>query len=229
MIESTKRQDWGVIFDMDGVLIDSYRAHLEAFRRMLANYDLKMSAQQFENTFGRTNPDIFALLFPHVNPEHYDHMGAEKEAAFRELLAEDFPEMAGAGALVSALHDAGARMAIGTSGPPENVQAVLRKLPGGSHIRETVTARDIMRGKPDPEVFLAAADKIGLSPDACAVVEDAPAGVQAGKSAGCAVIGLTGTVTRRHLAKADLVADSLYDLTPATILDLIRANKASSP
>ena len=225
--EPAKKQVWGVIFDMDGVLIDSNRAHLEAFRRMLANYDLKINEQQFGNTFGRTNPDIFALLFPHVTPAHYDRMGAEKEAFFREIMAQDFPEMAGAGALISALHDAGARMAIGTSGPPENVQAVLRKLPGASHIQEAVTARDIMRGKPDPEVFLAAADKIGLSPDACAVVEDAPAGVQAGKSAGCAVIGLTGTVTRKHLAQADLVVDSLYDLTPATILDLIRANRTS--
>jgi HAD superfamily hydrolase (TIGR01509 family) len=224
MTELTKNDAWGVIFDMDGVLIDSYRSHLAAFQRMLANYDLKMSEEQFANIFGRTNPDIFALLYPEFNPEDYARLSDEKEAAFRDIIADNFPEMDGAAELIDALHGTGAILAIGSSGSPENVETVLRMLPGGEHIRVTTHAKEITRGKPDPEVFLNAAGKMGLPPARCVVVEDAPVGVTAGKAAGCAVVGITGTVSRRYLKEADLVIDSLRDLTPAIFMDLIASN-----
>jgi sugar-phosphatase len=100
-------------------------------------------------------------------------------------------------------------------------------LPGGEHIKATTHAKEITHGKPHPEVFLNAAAKMGLSPNACAVVEDAPAGVKAGKSAGCAVVGITGTASRGRLAEADLIIDSLRELTPAIFRDLIRSNNKS--
>jgi len=93
--EITSKSAWGVIFDMDGVLIDSYHAHLAAFQRMLANYNLEMSAEQFSGIFGRTNPDIFSLLYPRLNRADYDKLSDEKEAAFREIIAVNFPEMDG--------------------------------------------------------------------------------------------------------------------------------------
>ena len=209
---------------MDGVLVDSYQAHLAAFQRVLASYDLEMSAEQFSGIFGRTNPDIFALLYPELDRKDYTRLSEEKEAAFREIIADHFPAMDGAAELIDALHGAGAILAIGSSGSPENVRTVLQILPGGEHIKATTNAKEIRRGKPDPEVFLNAAGKIGLAPAACVVVEDAPAGVKAGKAAGCAVIAITGTVSRRHLEGADLVVESLRDLTPAIFLDLIRSN-----
>ena len=209
---------------MDGVLVDSYQAHLSAFQRMLANYDLEMSEAQFSTIFGRTNPDIFALLYPELNRKDYARLSEEKEAAFRETIADNFPEMDGGAELIDALHGAGAILAIGSSGSPENIRTVLQMLPGGEYIKATTHAKEITHGKPDPEVFLNAAGKIGLSPAKCVVVEDAPAGVKAGKAAGCAVIGITGTVSRRHLKGADLVIESLRDLTPAIFHDLIRSN-----
>jgi beta-phosphoglucomutase len=227
MSKITKENAWAVIFDMDGVLVDSYQAHLAAFQRMLANYDLEMSEAQFSTIFGRTNPDIFALLYPELDRKDYARLSEEKEAAFREIIADNFPEMDGAAELIDALHGAGAILAIGSSGSPENVRTVLQMLPGGEHIKITTNAKEITHGKPDPEVFLNAAGKIGLASTACVVVEDAPAGVKAGKAAGCAVIGITGTVARRHLEGADLVIESLRDLTPAIFIDLIRSNVKS--
>lgn len=222
--ETRLKLAWGVIFDMDGVLVDSYKAHLTAFQRMLANYDLQMSPEQLSSIFGQTNPDIFRQLYPEFNPKDYARLSEEKEAAFREILAIDFPEMDGAAELIDALHAAGAILAIGSSGSPENVRTVLQKLAGGQYFKATTHAKEITRGKPDPEVFLKAAGKIGLEPAACAVVEDAPVGVQAGKAAGCAVIAITGTASRQHLAGADLIVDSLRQLTPAVFQDLIRFN-----
>ncbi len=217
-----QEKTWGVIFDMDGVLIDSYRAHFLAWRRMLRNHNLDITEEQFTASFGKTNPDILAQLYPSLNPEDYPMLAGEKEAAFREIISVDFPDMDGAAELITALHKAGAALAIGSSGPRENVEAVLDMLPGGEHFVAITNANEITRGKPDPEVFIKTAQKLGLPPGRCVVVEDAPAGVMAGKAAGCAVIAITGTTSRDHLAQADLVVDSVRELTPETFKGLIR-------
>ncbi|MBW1689966.1 MAG: HAD family phosphatase [Deltaproteobacteria bacterium] len=216
-----EQHTWGVIFDMDGVLIDSYRAHFLSWRKMLRNHGLDITEEQFAATFGRTNPDIFARLYPSVKKEHYPVLAEEKEAAFREIISTDFPEMKGASELIKALHEAGAALAIGSSGPRENLEAVLNALPGGTHFMATTNGSELTWGKPDPEVFLTAARKLGLPPERCVVVEDASVGVAAGKAAGCAVIAITGTATREHLKDADLVVDSLRELTPEIFKDLI--------
>jgi beta-phosphoglucomutase len=208
--------DFGVIFDVDGVLVDSYRAHLESWRRVAADHDLTMTDADFARTFGRTSRDIIQ----HLWPGRFDDAGvlafdAQKESLYRELLRDHFPEMAGAGDLIAALHEAGFRLAIGSSGPPENVALVKRKIPHGQWITATINGTDVKHGKPDPEVFLIAAQRLGLDPSRCAVVEDAPAGLQAARRAGMIAIGLTGTAPRETLAlHAHLVVDRLSELTP---------------
>jgi beta-phosphoglucomutase len=221
VVNPNQQHTWGVIFDMDGVLIDSYRAHFLSWQKMLQDHGLDITEEQFAATFGRTNPDIFARLYPSVKQEQYHALAEEKEAAFREIISADFPAMDGASELIAALHRAGAALAIGSSGPPENLEAVLRELPGGTHFMATTNGSEIARGKPHPEVFLTAARKLGLPPERCVVVEDAPAGVAAGKAAGCAVIALTGTAARQQLAGADLVVDSLRKLTPEIVKKLL--------
>jgi HAD superfamily hydrolase (TIGR01509 family) len=136
--------------------------------------------------------------------------------------------MDGATELLQSLSDAGFAMAIGSSGPPENVQCVLDELPGGNFIAASVNGQDVSKGKPDPEVFLKAAKKLGISPKRCAVVEDAPAGIQAARAAGSVAIALTGTASRAKLAEqAHLVVDSLRELTPECIAEWIGHNAAS--
>lgn len=213
--------NWGVIFYMDGVLIDSYCAHFLSWRKMLRNHGLDITEEQFASTFGQTNPDIFAQLYPSIKRQYYPALAEEKETAFREIISTDFPEMDGASELIAALNEAGAYLAIGSSGPPENLEAVLNALPGGTHFMATTNGNELTWGKPNPEVFLTAARKLGLLPERCVVVEDAPAGVTAGKAAGYAVIALTGTAKRKHLAGADLVVDSLRELTPELFKNLI--------
>ena len=218
---SDPETSWGVIFDMDGVLIDSYAAHFEAWRRMLQNHGLDITEAQFAATFGQTNADIFAGLFPSLPRDRYAALGEEKEALFRQVITHRFPEKAGASDLVRALHAAGARLAIGSSGPPENVRAALSRLPAGGLFEATTDGSEIRRGKPHPEVFLKAAAKISLPPRRCVVVEDAPVGVAAGKAAGCAVVAVTGTAPRSQLAEADLVVDSLRELDAARMRSLV--------
>ena len=114
------------------------------------------------------------------------------------------------------------KLAVGSSGPPENVELVLEQL-GAKHLfGATVTARDVTRGKPDPQVFLVAAARLGVPPERCAVVEDAPLGVAAANAAGMASIGLASTGrTVESLLAAELVVGSLDKLSPQVIGELI--------
>jgi beta-phosphoglucomutase len=213
----------GVIFDMDGVLVDSYRAHFESWRRLGASIGAEMTEPQFAATFGRTTQDIIRRLWSdRIGDADLRELDDFKEAAYRDILDADFPEMDGAGELLGALHEAGFALAVGSSGPAENVELVLRKLPGAEHIAAAVDGHEVTHGKPHPEVFLLAAAKIDIPPANCAVVEDAPAGIEAARRAGMAAIGLTGTAERDKLAeRAHLVVDSLRDLSPAQIAELI--------
>ena len=212
-----------VIFDMDGVLVDSYDAHFESWKRPGAEHGLTMTEEQFAGTFGRTSADIIQYLWPgQCTSDDVAAWDDRKEALYREVLRAHFPAMDGASELLAALHEAGYAMAIGSSGPPENVQLVLDSLPGAEHITASVTGKDVTNGKPDPQVFLIAAKKLGVEPIRCAVLEDAPAGVQAARRANMAAVALTGTADRQTLAAdADVVVESLRELTPQSLAALI--------
>lgn len=218
-----------VIFDMDGVLIDSYDAHLKSWMRMAENRGLEMTEEMFASSFGQTNQTIIPQRWPECDdPDTIQAISDEKEVAFREILHENFPEMTGAGDLLRRLDEAGFALAVGSSGPTENVKAVLEELPEAGRITARVTGSDVSHGKPHPEVFLAAAEKLRIAPDDCLVVEDAAAGVEAARRAGMACIALTGTTSAEVLEQrgAHRVVDSLEVITPAGVTRAIDENKA---
>ena len=207
---------------MDGVLVDSYQAHFESWRQTARAHGLDMTEQQFSGTFGRTTREIITALWgDSVSGDRVAEWDDQKELAYRHILDADFPEMNGAAELLSALGAAGLKLAVGSSGPPENVELVLEHL-GADLFSAAVTARDVTHGKPHPEVFLKAAAKLQIAPANCAVVEDAPAGIQAARRAGMVAIAITGTARREKLAaEAHLVIDSLNELSPEIIISLI--------
>ena len=217
-----------VIFDMDGVLVDSYQAHLASWGQLGREHGLTMTAEQFSATFGRTSRDIIRNLWgDSVAEADIPAWDDRKEAFYREIIRRDFPAMDGATELLRSLAAAGFAMAIGSSGPPENIEAVMECLPGAELISARVTGADVTRGKPDPQVFLIAAEKLGLAPADCAVIEDAPAGVQAARAAGMAAVAITGTADRNTLAaRAHIVVDSLRELSPELIGQLIDSHSA---
>jgi beta-phosphoglucomutase len=220
-----------VIFDMDGVLVDSYRTHYRSWQMVAASRGRSMSREDFDATFGRTSREIIAALWPESvsSDEDIARLDAQKEAAFREILAADFPAMPGVKPLLESLHAAGFALAVGSSGPPENVDLVLDRLGKRPLFGAVVHGMDVTRGKPDPQVFLLAAERLGVPPGRCAVVEDAPLGIAAAKAAGMASVGLVSTGrSRAILAAADLVAGSLEELSPATFRSLIAGRATSS-
>ena len=216
--------DLAAIFDMDGVLVDSYRAHFESWRAVAVEEGLSVTEEEFATTFGRTSREIIAALWgeDRYTPDEILALDDRKEAAFRDIVRDEFPAMSGAVELLEALAGARFALAVGSSGPPANIELVLDRL-GCRHLfGATITGMDVTRGKPDPQVFLLAAEGLGIEPSRCAVVEDAPAGVAAANSAGMTAIGLASTGRGRdELSDARLVVDSLNELSPATIRKLI--------
>jgi beta-phosphoglucomutase len=214
----------GVIFDVDGVLIDSYEPHFQSWREIATGYGIDYTEEMFAFGFGRTSREIVATQWHRddLTEAQIRAIDDAKEAAYRRIVATAFPSMPGARDLVAALHTAGFRVAVGSSGPPENVDLAIEKLGLAPWLDGKVTGRDVTRGKPDPQVFLKAAEKLGLPPNRCAVVEDAPAGVAAAKAAGMACVGFPSTGrTRDDVAAADLIVESLAELSPATFRELI--------
>lgn len=213
-----------VIFDVDGVLVDSYQAHYESWQLACREHDVEMSQDQFVATFGRTSREIIVDLWGEqfTTPGSVAELDDRKEEFFRELLQRDFPAMDGAAELIRDLHQAGFRLAVGSSGPPDNVNLVLDRLQSRSRFDGVVTGIDVRRGKPDPQVFLLAAERIDVASPHCVVIEDAPAGVAAAHRAGmkCIAIASTGRV-RETLLEADLVVNSLRELDPARITRLL--------
>ena len=212
-----------VIFDVDGVLVDSYQAHLRSWQQMLAEQGVEFTEAEFRITFGRTTGDILRELCGQETPD--DKLQAfddRKEALYREMVRQDFPAIDGAGELIDALAAAGVALAVGSSGPPENIELTLDCLGQADKFAARVTRVDVTRGKPDPQVFQIAAERLGMPPVQCCVVEDAPAGIEAANRAEMTSIALTGTATRDQFAHADLVVDSLRELSPVVIEELLR-------
>ncbi len=217
------KQQVAVIFDMDGVLIDSYVAHLRSWQVMARENGRAMTEEDFAATFGRTSREIIAAWDgADLTEDAIEQMDARKEAAFREIIDEDFPAMPGVEAMLDRLAAAGVAMAVGSSGPPENVELVVERLGRRDALGAVVHGMDVARGKPDPQVFLIAAERLGVPPDRCVVVEDAPQGIEAARRAGMKAIGFPSTGrTAEHLHAADRIIRALDEITPEAIRDLI--------
>lgn len=217
-------EDRAVIFDMDGVLVDSYYAHYQSWREVAEEEGLSFSMETFDRTFGRTSREIIREVWQDraVDDATVAMLDRRKEEAYRRIITQNFPAMPGVEEMLDRLSAAGFKLAIGSSGPAENVELVLNRLERCRIFGAVVSGRDVERGKPDPQVFLLAAHRLGVSPARCVVVEDAPLGIEAARRASMKAIGLTSTGrTRQQLAFADAIVGSLGEITPEFVVALL--------
>jgi HAD superfamily hydrolase (TIGR01509 family) len=199
-----------VLWDLDGTLVDSAEFHWLSWRDTMAAEGVAITYQQFIETFGQKNDRILpGWLGPGADAERIRRIGDAKEAEYRRLAGvRGLTALPGAALWVRRLHSQAWRQAIASSAPRENVGVMLRALSLEEMFDAIVSAEDVSRGKPDPQVFLTAADRVGVPPESCIVVEDAAAGVEAARRAGIKCIG----VNRNTLLDADLAVSSLEDL-----------------
>jgi beta-phosphoglucomutase len=220
----------GVIFDMDGVLVDSRDAHLQSWRALAAEIGAAgVTEAHFDASFGQRSDEIIQNLFAIHDPQRIVRCSERKEAIYRDIIRRAVPAMPGARELVTALHEAGMRLAVGSSGPRENVELVCEALGVRARFSVLITGADVSAGKPDPQVFLLCARRLGLPPTFCIVLEDAPLGVEAARRAGMPCVALVGSHPRAALAAADLVVDRLGDLDVAAIRRLVAPASATQP
>lgn len=208
----------GVIFDMDGVLVNNMSVHFEAFAAMAERYNLQAEEEvDFSHLNGRGNDDIINALFPRhiVEAKGVEALAAEKEALYREIYAPKIRPTEGLRELLCALAERGYRCAVGSSGPKANVDFVLDKCNITPYFQVLISGDMVTRCKPDPEIFLTAASKLGLQPEECLVFEDAISGVRAAQAAGMKVIALTSTHTLEQLqdAQADKIITDFRDIS----------------
>ena len=217
------------IFDLDGTLVDTYDAHMKSWQDIsrMIGHDLKES--EFARQFGRTNDPIIRELFEWAGraaptADEIHDFADRKEADFRAMVQDRFPEMPGATLLLESLHADNWRLAAGTSAPVPNAELFREKLGCGRLFETIVTGDDVAHGKPDPEVFLLAASRLGVPPPCCVVIEDAAAGIEAARRAGMASVGFCSKGrTSEELADADLVVSSLDALSPESLTAAIDA------
>lgn len=206
-----------VLWDMDGTLIDSAEYHWVTWRDTLAREGYALTHEQFASWFGQRNDAILRrYLGAGAAADAVARIGDAKETAYRELVRErGIAPLPGVSRWLRRLRDGGWRQAVASSAPPANIGAILEALNVGDCFQALVSAEEVPQGKPAPDVFLLAAQRLGVPPARCIVVEDAPAGVEAGRLGGMKTIGIASL--GRPL-DADVVVASLEEL-PATAFD----------
>lgn len=202
-----------VLWDMDGTLVDSGDYHYEAWRETMAGLGRALGREEFAATFGQRNDAILRrYIGPQVTAEQIRDIGDAKEEHYRTLVrARGITPLPGVREWLTRLHGASWRQAIASSGPRANAAAIIAELGLQGTFEAVVAAEDVVHGKPDPEVFIAAAAQLGVAPGRCVVVEDAPMGIEAGRRGGMRTLGVL--TTHAHL-DADLVARTLAELEP---------------
>ena len=200
-----------VLWDMDGVLVDTAPFHYRAWRELFASQGKGLTEDEFRKTFGLRNDGILTENLGEMPPERLRELGRRKEELFRAAIRGNVQPLPGAVELIRRLRGSDVKMAVVSSAPRENVDTLLEAL-GLSNAFDTIVAEeDAERGKPDPQGYLVAAQRLNELPEDCVVIEDAPGGVEAAKRAGMRCIGLAAERPRDVLARADLVVGSLED------------------
>ncbi len=209
-----------VLWDVDGTLIDSAEYHWLTWRETLLGEGFELTRAQFDASFGQRNDEILRGYFGQdLAAAEVARIGEAKEERYRELVrARGIEPLPGVRRWLGKLRTEGWRQAIASSAPRLNLDAILKALGLEDFFAAVASAEDVSRGKPDPQIFLAAAAKVNVPASRCVVVEDAPAGTEAARRAGMRRVGVLSS----HAAlEADVVVSSLADLPEDTFDRLI--------
>jgi beta-phosphoglucomutase family hydrolase len=211
----------GILWDMDGVLVDTGEFHFLSWSEVLSEYGIPFSREFFQDTFGMNNAGILAILLEEkLTPELLAEIGDRKEQWFRGAVRGHAQPLPGVLAWLERLKAAGFRQGIASSAPPANIDALVDELGLRAYFEAIVSGGDLP-GKPDPALFLKVASLIDIPPDRCIVIEDAVAGVEAAKRAGMKCVAVTTTNPEQALQAADVVVERLDALPRDTFQRLL--------
>ena len=205
-------ETWAVLWDMDGVLADSTQLHFQSWKATFDPRGMVITDEMFRRTFGRNNRSVLADFFGRPpTEEELEQIAAEKEIWFRAHIPGNMDLLPGALAWLKRFQSWGFLQAVASSAPAENIEAQVDTLGIRSYFGALVSAANLP-GKPDPAVFLKAAERLGVSPARSVVMEDAPAGVEGARRGGMKCVAVLTTQPASALQGADLVVNRLTDL-----------------
>ena len=202
---------------MDGVVVDNHQYHFKAWMAFAQKYKFNLNAEIYRDTFnGKTNADLFKMIFGSVTDEQMKTLADEKEGMYQELYLEHMRAHTGLVEFLEYLKSQKIKIALGTSAPTGNVDFTLDRLKLRHYFEVIVDGSQVQRGKPDPQVYQLCAMKLGLDPKHCVVFEDSLAGLESGERAGCRIVGVATSHKPFELeVKTNLI---IHDFTEAKTL-----------
>jgi beta-phosphoglucomutase family hydrolase len=210
-----------VIWDMDGIIADTGPYHLMAWQEVFPQRGMHYSDEDFRRNFGKRNDTIIRIVTEgKLSDDEVNAIAREKEAIYRQKVAPNLKPLPGVLEKLATLHEYGVRIALASSAPIENVDLVIDNLNIRECFEVIVWGREVTEGKPSPQGFLLAAERLGVEPANCLVIEDSIAGVTAARRAGMKCLAVTNTHPRSKLTEADIVVDSLEKVTIADLIGL---------
>jgi len=211
-----------VIWDMDGVIADTAPYHFKAWQEVFQRRGVDFTKDDFRRNFGQRNDTIIRnTLGEQISRSEISAIAREKEETYRRVIGQNIRPLPGAVKLLKSLREHRFKIALASSAPIENIRLVTGSLGIDNYFHSIVTGRDVAEGKPSPQGFLLAAQKLGVEPKNCIVIEDAIAGVAASKRAGMQCVAVTNTHPRESLAEADLIVDTLEEVTANDLEELL--------
>lgn len=215
-------ENLGFIFDWDGVIIDSHAQHEESWQLLFTELGRPMPDGFFKATFGMRNQQIIPMCFDFVRADDHAEiarLGDRKEELYRDILRRDGIEpLPGVLSLLIELRSLGIPASVGSSTPRLNIETIMTMTGLGGFFQAITSAEDVTMGKPDPQVFLKAAERIQREPARCIVFEDAHVGIEAGKRAGMKVVAVATTHPIESLGHADVALPDLHGVSVGRLL-----------
>ncbi|TGK50428.1 HAD family phosphatase [Leptospira kanakyensis] len=209
----------GFIFDMDGVVVDNHSFHFKAWMEFSKKYNFPLNSEIYRDTFnGKTNADLFRMIFGNISDTEVKRYGDEKESWYQTLYQKEMKPHTGLIEYLDYLKEQGVKIALGTSAPPMNVDFTLDNLSLRHYFDVIIDGSKVEKGKPDPQVYELCAKELGLPPKECVVFEDSLAGLESGKSAGCSIIGVATSHTESELQSH--VTQIIHNFTDALVFSL---------
>jgi HAD superfamily hydrolase (TIGR01509 family) len=209
-----------VLWDMDGVLVDTGEFHFLAWQETLSGQGVDFSFEKFRKTFGMNNEGLLKVLLGDLYTFHlYQELSKRKENYFRQIIAGRVRMLPGVDPFLREIQADSILQAIGSSAPMENIEAIVEELGIRDYFKTMISAVG-MPGKPDPAVYLAAASDLDILPEACLVIEDAVHGVEAARRAGMRCLATTTTNSASELWSAEKVVNSLEGISLNDLRDI---------
>ena len=207
----------GLVFDMDGTLVDNLAYHFQSFEEFVRREGLTLLQPMTLKFNGMHSDDIFPILLgeEQCSKLSLDDLNRGKEAVYRDMYRGHVEPIAGIMELLREAKERGVKCAIGSSGCRDNVEFIISELGIADLIDVSISGSDVTHGKPHPEIFATAIERMGLKPEECIVVEDAVNGILAGVAAGCKCLGITTTSSAEVLMEtgATVCTKDFADIT----------------